>query len=424
MGDYADFHGKAYDNIGLPSIQYKIRLKYDKIILGADEMTCFIMDKIDSIFSGVSPQAGQGEKDKHWHCLLLIAFFAFTRGVVLSLYAYRGTGLLHEDAYRYLSQAGYFQHYWQPPLATWQGAMMFPGLPILIAALNSIVHNIVLSGFLVSWVGSIASILLFFHLFGDFRMSLIFAVFLPRWVGYSASISSEGLSLFLCLGCLYALRLERGRLLRTVLLIVSGYACVVRNNAALFIYPLIVFIRPKDRPVKNVLYDLCVASVLPCLYIVWNHITVGRWLPPLEFQAAFFKQHAQGYPEGLLSWPGQTFILGLLDKNILWLKKVYVLLHVGIIGAAVKNLLAEIKSEKPHPLGKPFLAILVLYCVFLFSLGGQFGFTSFERHLAQINMVIVFGLFHRHPLRGAWILVLTLIGIVDGSLAGMHAFVR
>lgn len=368
-------------------------------------------------------QSRQNRQRGYAEYLFLIAFFILTRALVLWLYKFRGSGFFPNDAPHYLNLAVYLQKHWAHPLDMRYGALSFPGLSILIALLNAIVHNLALSGFLVSWLGSIASILLFHRIFGDLRMSAAYTVFVPHWVAHSVSVSSEGLSLFLCLCCLYALQIHRSSLLRSLALILSGYAFIVRAPAAFFIYPIIITMHRKDKTPKDLLCDLALACLLPVVYITWNYATAGGWLPYAQFQAEFFEVKAQGYyPSALFTWPGKSLLLGFFDPKTLFLKKINVLLYIGLVLVVIRSLLVRWQDKDAELYRVPFLTVMALYIPFILSVGSQFGFCCFERYIVQMNMIVAYVLFRNHRPKWWVIAMLALIGVVNGGLAGRGAF--
>jgi hypothetical protein len=164
-------------------------------------------------------------------------------------------------------------------------------------------------------------------------------------------------------------------------------------------------------------------SALPLLLLLWNYLGLRHPLSQLAPQAEFFAWHSRGYyPAQLITWPGHSLLLGLADKNVFLLKKIYVLLHLGLAALLVKGLAGEAAGSDRSGYARPFLAIAVTYISFILMLGGAFGFCCIERYLTQINPIFAWGLFHRRSLKRQWILVLAVIGTATGIFLGRSTF--
>ena len=365
------------------------------------------------------------DRPKWQHYILLVLIFIVTRALILLFFEFRGTGILLFDAHSYLGLARYLkEHHFLLPYSGGI-AKQFPGLPLLIALLDGIIHNTLISGFIVSWLGSLGSALLFLYVFGDLRMAILYTVFIPHWVSYSASVSNEGLSIFFYMICLATLRPENKWPLKALMLITSGFAMVVRPTTAFVIYPCILLAPLSRKQPRDLFYKLCLVSIAPAGYLLWNYLSSGLIFLQVGPQLARFKYYVGGYPARLLSWPGQSMISGLLDKNIVVAKKIYVALHIVILSVAIRNLIKDTHAGNKSAWALPFLVSTLAYSGFILFVGSKAGFSCFERYLlVQINPLIIYALFHSRPLRWIWVFALAVVSVLAGSLIGIGKFVR
>jgi len=362
----------------------------------------------------------ESKRQRYWQYISLALIFLITRFIVLYFSKLRNNIIDGSDGANYINIAKYIQIYWKLPLTPSDGARQFPGLSILILIINQIFHNIILSSVIVSWGGSLLSILLFHLIFRDFRMSIIYSIFLPVFVVSSAVISSHGLALFFILIAVYAIKLPNQSFYRFILLLLSGYGIIVRYTAAFFIYPLIffVYIKSKNRSMKNILYDIVAVSTLFAAYLFWNYSTIRVLFPQAIIQERDFILNAYAnFPHSLYSYPGHSLILGFFDPHFSFLKKISILAHIFLVIIVINNYIRKVKNKKDENIYDfPFFLILLITLGFNLCVGSQYGFSSFERYLLIINPIIVYGLFDKKPLKWHWIFLLLVLGIVYGII--------
>lgn len=139
-------------------------------------------------------------------CLLAALFFVATRLVVFELYTLRHYNMLQADPGDYVSAAVYITNHGRLPNDATIESRVFPGLPIVMSAVNGLVGNMVLTGYLVSWLSALGSIFLFHKIFRNFRSTLLYTTFVPSWLMTSTLIMSEGLTFLLMLTAIWAFR--------------------------------------------------------------------------------------------------------------------------------------------------------------------------------------------------------------------------
>ncbi|MDC0359010.1 hypothetical protein OAO01_09360 [Oligoflexia bacterium] len=362
-----------------------------------------------------------------WHYLFLALFFLSTRSIIIYVHYLQGRGLM--DGAGNLALAEYIKAFGKLPLSEGFGRF-FPGVPILIALLDSFVEHITISGFIVVWGTALLAVLLFHRLFQNFRMSVIHAVFLPAWLANTSTILGEGTALFLYLLFLFSTGLKFCSALHLALLFLSGYALVCRPSTALLIFPFLLtqFLTSNDKRVYTFALSSLLVSTPFLLYVVWAYFSTGEIFPQLELQKETFQFHtyrSQGYyPNTPLTWPGYALALGFFDFTyVSFLKKAINFVHIILVVVAAVNLLSVCRNVSLAPRHQafylPFTVTFFIVLLFTLMIGGPFGHTQFYRYIAtHMNPIVIFALFDRYHLKWSWISAIALLNIVAACFAG------
>ncbi len=362
-----------------------------------------------------------------WAALLFVA----TRAAVLGLYSLRHFDVLQSDPGNYIAIADYLTQHGHLPSGPEIAWRQFPGLALLMALVNPLVGNMERTGYLVSWACSLGSVLLFHRLFRDFRLTLLYVVFVPSWVACSTLIMSEGLTFLLLLTAVWALCRESRLGPRLLLLAVAGFALVARNTALFFLLSLVLawwWSAERDRPRRLILYLLALGA-LPGLYLAWNLAAVGTPFPQKAGQETYFAFTAsEGYPTSMLAAPGRSLLHGLGLASVPLAKKLSVVASLLLAGwVVVRFLILKPRAGTPdegqvlrHAFGWATLA----HTLFHLCLGGSFGFSSLDRYISHAQPALALGLApdpeSGRRIRLVWIALLALVGILFAGLTG-HA---
>jgi len=286
-----------------------------------------------------------------------------------------------------------------------------------------LIGNTIAAGFLISWLSSIGSLIAFHALFRNFRLTLLYVVFVPSWLASSTLIMSEGLTFLLMLTAIWALHRESSFRRRLFLLFIAGYVLVVRDTAIFFMVAFIaVWWWEEERKrfgwVRLLAYGLAIAT-LPVVYLAWDWITLGELFPQLRSQLAYFLLTADGgYPKHLLAWPGQALIHGLELGSIPLAKKLSVLCSLFLcVGVILRYYFCRVGTVA-RDLARPFAAASLAHLLFHLCVGGSFGFSSFDRYVSHIDPLLAKGVTGDRQLRWFWITVATLIGILFAGFTG------
>jgi hypothetical protein len=368
------------------------------------------------------PEGLPRREPSYWQASALAGLlFVVTRAIVIGIFAVRHFDLLTADPGDYLDLADFLAHHGHLSTGTDSANSHFPGLSILIALLSFVTRNSAVAGFLVSWSASIGSILLFHALFRNFRSTLLYVMFVPAWVAPSALIMTEGLTFLLMLTAIWAVNREKRFSSRLILLFLSGFVVVVRNTSLFFLVPfLAVWWWQQER--KNGLRLLAYAaatSALPLAYVCWNLSTVGVVFPQLPAQEAYFASTVgEGYPGQLLTWPGLSLIHGFALGGVSIFKKLSVGLSLLVcVGVGIRYWRYS-NSVPPRELAPPFAASTFAHLIFHLCIGGEFGFSSFDRYIADVNPVLVNGIAGQRRIRWLWLLLATVVGVLFAGLSG------
>ena len=270
-------------------------------------------------------------------CFLAALFFVATRFVVFEIYALRHYNMLQTDPGDYISVAVFIASHGRLPNDGSIESRMFPGLPIVMSAVNLVVGNMVLTGYLVSWLSALGSIFLFHKVFRNFRSTLFYVTFVPYWLMTSTLIMSEGLTSLLMLTAIWAFR-ERTLPRRLLLLMLAGFVLVVRNTAIFFLVPFLIGYTWHKRCDWWRLFAFAGAcAVLPLAYLAWTGATLHEFFPQQRGQLAFFLTIAGDYPARLVTWPGQSLLHGLALTYVPLAKKLSVLASlILIVGVTIR----------------------------------------------------------------------------------------
>ena len=115
---------------------------------------------------------------------------------------------------------------------------------------------------------------------------------------------------------------------------------------------------------------------------------------------------------------------GLTQPNGLFTKKVSIVIAVGTTIVAIGFLIYRSRNEPQSAnrnLAVAFAIGAICHTVFYASFGGNFGYRWIDRHLCEIDPLIVWGLFYRQPLRWIWISAITVAAILMAINAGPGA---
>jgi hypothetical protein len=364
-------------------------------------------------------------------CLLAALFFVATRFAVFELYALRHYNMLQADPGDYVSVAVYIASHGRLPNDGSIESRMFPGLPIVMSAVNPLVGNMVLTGYLVSWLSALGSIFLFHKIFRNFRSTLFYAAFVPYWLMTSTLIMSEGLTSLLMLTAIWAIR-ERALPQQLFLLALAGFVLVVRNTAVFFLVPfLLAYSWQRRYDWRRLLAYAGACVVLPLAYLAWTGATLHEFFPQQRGQLAFFLTIAGDYPTRLLTWPGQSLLHGLALTDVPLAKKLSVLASlVLLVGVTVRffswGTLSNLRdhADSADLEFQPFGWACAAHLFFHLCIGGSFGFSSFDRYVSQLNPLLVRGLAGDRQVRWVWIGVATVVGVLFAGLTGHSEGVR
>jgi len=365
-------------------------------------------------------------------CLLAALLFVATRLGVFELYSLRHYNMLQADPGDYVSAAEYITHHGRLLNDASIESRVFPGLPMVMAAVNRLVGNMVLTGYLVSWLSALGSIFLFHKIFGNFRATLLYTTFVPSWLMTSTLIMGEGLTFLLMLTAVWAFR-EKALTRRLVLLVAAGFLLLVRYPAVFFLVPFLIassWHRRDDW--KRFLLYAGACAVLPLAYLVWTGVTLHEFFPQQRGQLAFFLDTAGDYPARILTWPGQSLLHGLGLAGVPLAKKLSVLASlVLLVGVTVRFFTWGTQSELPDHAdaagaepARPFGWACAAHFFFHLCIGGSFGFSSFDRYVSQLDPLVVRGLAGDRQVRWVWIGVAAVVGVVFAGLTGHSEGVR
>lgn len=365
-------------------------------------------------------------------CLLAALFFVATRLVVFELYTLRHYNMLQADPGDYVSAAVYITNHGRLPNDATIESRVFPGLPIVMSAVNGLVGNMVLTGYLVSWLSALGSIFLFHKIFRNFRSTLLYTTFVPSWLMTSTLIMSEGLTFLLMLTAIWAFR-ERALPQRLLLLVLAGFLLVVRYPAVFFLVPFLLassWHRRDDW--RRLLAYAGACAVLPLAYLVWTGATLHEFFPQQRGQLAFFLDEAGDYPARILTWPGQSLLHGLALAGVPLAKKLSVLASLVLLGVVTVRFFAwgaqcELREQSDSPgleLAQPFGWACAAHLLFHLCVGSSFGFSSFDRYVSQLDPLVVRGLAGDRQVRWVWIVAATVVGVVFAGLTGHSEGVR
>jgi hypothetical protein len=363
------------------------------------------------------------------YLIIFLLFFA-TRAVAYSVIHARGGDYLANDPSNYIAMATYFEQHHAPPAEDNQSYRQFAGLSLLMWPTNLLVGNMILSGLIVSAGGSILSVFLFHHLFRDFRLSLMFTIFLPWWIAANYTIVSEGAAMACFLVGVWALRDHPDNALLLILgLLVAGFSVVIRQTALFYVYPFIflyALLQPGQGLAKAVLYSV-IAIVPFAAYLAWNWVNIHMLFPQLRMQqettAIFLSElhHPQWYGSSNITWPFRSLIVGTLDPEQNFWKKLSSDFSVLVALVAVVAMCARAAADKGKAVFPLHTAIAVaLFCHVGFHLcvGNVAGFKWQDRYMSQINPLIDYALFFNQPLRTPWIICAALGGTLFAAATG------
>jgi hypothetical protein len=284
---------------------------------------------------------------------------------------------------------------------------VFPGYPLLVAALRLAGVPVLVGALLVSWLAAAVAAALAAAAFRDVRMGWAMALLPPAYLMYSSMVMSESCVLAFCMGALLLSR--RGRLVGAGL--VSGYAVLVRPMAAFLVLGLLVegYCRREWRRVL-VIGGCCALAVAAGM--LGLHVWRGSPVAGLRVYEELFNGRIFEFPfVSLVATPWRVPVPG-------W-KIAYVWAHVVVALVAavvlvVKALGLELDRAEP----------VVFACwgcgtvAFALCLGDVWGFHAFDRFLLPALPALLLAWRKAFPRRPwAWIL----LGAVSAALAYVGA---
>ena len=120
---------------------------------------------------------------------LPLVLFGLVRIATAQALDYRGVH--YDDDIGYVAGAIYIVEHGHVSDVHSQLYRQFPGLSLLMILPNLLLHNMVLSGYVVVIGCALADVCLVQYLFNDFRLTVIFTFFFPWWITTSVAIFSE-----------------------------------------------------------------------------------------------------------------------------------------------------------------------------------------------------------------------------------------
>jgi hypothetical protein len=359
-------------------------------------------------------------------CLLAALLFVATRFGVFELYELRHCHALQGDPGDYISEALYIANHGRLLNDGSIDSRLFPGLPIVMSAVNLLVGDMALTGYLVSWLSALGSIFLFHKIFRNFRSTLLYTIFVPYWLVTSTFIMSEGLTFLLMLTAVWAFR-ERALPQRLLFLALAGFMLVVRNPAVFFLVPFLIaswWHRRDDW--RRLLAYAGASAALPLAYLAWTGVTLHEFFPQQRGALALVLQTAGDFPARILTWPGQSLLHGLALAGIPLAKKLSVLASLVLLVGVTVRLFAwgshsDLRNHADSTgldLAQPFGWACMAHLFFHLCIGGSFGFSSFDRYVSQLDPLLVRGLAGDRQVRWVWIGVATVVGVLFAGLTG------
>jgi hypothetical protein len=362
---------------------------------------------------------------------LILALFVVTRLVTVWGFHERQVDWLANDPGGYVATANYVAQHGYMPTEDNIIYRQYAGISLLMIVVNLLVGNMVTSGYIVVTVCAIASLFFIQYLFDDFRLSLISVVFLPYWITTTSTIFSESPTVLCFLIALWALRdLQARPLLLGLMMIIAGYALVIRQNAGLFVIPFI-FIMGLKYPGGSFLRAcvlVALAGITITIYLLWNWLTIHQLFPQVKLHRESLLAEIAAHPDParysptMFDVPFHSLVAGLTDPSERIGKRLSVAATLLVVFSALGCLIAVIRREKfsrTGVLALAFTAALLVHLLFLVSLGGDYGYKWLDRHLSQINPIIDWALFYHRPLRWIWIALLTLLGVIFAISTGI-----
>jgi len=347
-----------------------------------------------------------------WRYLaILAAVFLAARGFVILAILTRGMPLVRSDGHNYIYIAETVLSEGVIPLDQRQS----PGFGVLIALFARLTFlDPVTSGLLLMLLPGVGAVWLFYLLTRNLPLSLLLVFFLPGWA--SSGIMAESLTVF-CVLCTVAAFDRNVTPVRGALLaFAGGFLVTIKPTLALAIVPLGAvavwgaFVQGRrDLLLRGILFWIPFGVLA-----LWLSLTVGVIFPEAEGHRLYTIEQSRGYyPERLLTWPGHSLTLGLMDRGESPLKQGSVLFNLALaLAGAVGLLLLGNARTQIGSTGTLLGLGVVFHTVFHLSVGGPWGFNTMERYLGQISPLILVGLFANH--RPKWWL---LVGAAGLSLA-------
>ena len=176
---------------------------------------------------------------------IVLLVFALIRLIAVTAYRERGVdwqspGL---DPAGYVATADYISSHGVIPTEAEDKYRQFPGLSILMAAINPIFGNMVISGNVIVAASAALTLILIQILFDDFRLTLLSIVVLPYTVVNTATILSEAPTILCFMVGIWALRDHREKAIPFWLgMLIMGYSLVIRESAVVYVYPIVFWL--------------------------------------------------------------------------------------------------------------------------------------------------------------------------------------
>jgi hypothetical protein len=379
-------------------------------------------------FAPGAPEEKKLSLPAQYLCLLLL--FIVTRLLAVWGFEMRHVDWLANDPGGYVATANYIAQHGYQPTEYSPIYRQFAGLSILMVVANFFIGNMVVAGYVVVVFCGLASIALIQYLFDDFRLSVIFTVFLPFCITTTSTIFSEAPTVLCFLCGLWVLRDFRDRPAILALgVLVAGYALVIRQSALFSTLPFL-FVFAWQTPGGNFWRAMKISALalVPfVIYLSWNWLTIHQLFPQYRLQQLTFAAELASnpnpahYSHRMYDIPFRSLIAGLTDPSERISKRASEIFSTAVAFIALGCLTGTAWREKGRPRGVlalAFFAGMLPYVFFLLSLGGNFGYKWMERHLSEINPMIDWALFYHRPLRWPWIFLLIVMGVVFAMATG------
>jgi len=370
--------------------------------------------------------------------VLILLLFVLTRLVTIYGFHYREVDWMsgESDPQGYVATANYVAQHGCMPTEDKQIYRQFAGLSLLMIPVSWVTGNMETAGYVVVMLSGIGCLFFMQYLFDDFRLTVIFTVFMPAWIMSTSTIFSEAPTMLCFLTGFWAVRDLRERPgLFYLAILVAGYALVIRQTSFLFLMPVLFLLawRFPGGNLRRAIGTCAVASVPILGYLAWNWFTIHQLFPQAKLhheellhlvQEKIETDHADParYSRTMFDVPFHSFVAGITDPTERLGKRISAMGIVGTTIAALAALLLTAWKYRGTPRGliaAAFGIALLFHLLFHVSLGGNFGYRWLDRHMSPLSPIIDWVLFYHRPLRWIWIILLIIGGVVFAANTGI-----